>query len=138
MMTMIAMVVLATMVAIVMLVTMLWLCMELMTCVQVKQRTVASMAGLHSLTLHGNPWTCDCSLRPLIDWLVTANLPMADTPRCHAPNRLGGKRFADIPLADFACTPELLPAPRYVEANIGKQRQASLEQSAEFSRFKFP
>ena len=86
MMTMIAMVVLATMVAIVMLVTMLWLCMELMTCVQVKQRTVASMAGLHSLTLHGNPWTCDCSLRPLIDWLGTANLPMVDTPRCHAPH----------------------------------------------------
>ena len=37
---------------------------------QIKARAVESMAGLHSLTLHGNPWGCDCGLRPLLDWLV--------------------------------------------------------------------
>ena len=85
-----------------------------------KQRTVESMGKLHSLTLHGNPWKCDCQLRPLIDWLVDANLPMVDLPRCKSPDRLSGQRFADIALDNFACTPELLPSPRYIEANIGK------------------
>lgn len=78
------------------------------------------MGKLHSLTLHGNPWKCDCQLRPLIDWLVDANLPMVDLPRCKSPDRLAGQRFADIALDNFACTPELLPSPRYIEANIGK------------------
>ena len=90
---------------------------------QIKARAVESMSGLHSLTLHGNPWGCDCGARPLLDWLVSANLPMVDTPRCHAPPRLAGQRFADIPLSKFACAPELLPGPRYVEANIGEWGQ---------------
>ena len=42
-------------------------------CAQIKARAVESMSGLHSLTLHGNPWTCDCGLRPLLDWLVRHN-----------------------------------------------------------------
>ena len=78
------------------------------------------MGGLHSLTLHGNPWQCDCHLRALIDWLVVANLPMVDLPRCKAPKRLEGQRFADIALDNFACSPELLTSPRYIEANVGK------------------
>ena len=45
---------------------------------------------------------------------------MVDTPRCQYPARLAGQRFADIPLSKFACAPELLPGPRYVEANIGE------------------
>ena len=78
------------------------------------------MEKLHSLTLHGNPWNCDCHLRPLIDWLMVANLPMVDLPRCKVPQRLAGQRFADITIDNFACPPELLPSARYVEANKGE------------------
>jgi len=86
---------------------------------QLKQRTVESVAKLHSLTLHGNPWACDCHLRPLLNWLQDANLPMVDLPKCRTPKRLAGQRFADIPLENFACPPEIIAASRYIEANIG-------------------
>ena len=83
------------------------------------------MEGLHSLSLHGNPWRCDCHLRPLIKWLMVANLPMVDLPRCKSPARLEDRRFADVSLEDFACTPELLSSPRYLEANVGEWREVS-------------
>ena len=83
------------------------------------------MGKLHSLTLHGNPWKCDCQLRPLIDWLVDANLPMVDLPRCKSPDRLSGQRFADIAptglLHKTVCDTQLagysLPANTLVMAN---------------------
>ena len=87
---------------------------------EIKQKTVESVAKLHSLTLHGNPWKCDCELRPLIDWLMVANLPMVDVPKCKMPRRLAGKRFTDIGIDNFACPPELMAATRYIESNIGK------------------
>lgn len=86
---------------------------------EIKQKTVESVAKLHSLTLHGNPWKCDCELRPLIDWLMVANLPMVDLPKCKTPRRLAGKRFTDIAIDNFACPPELMAATRYIESNIG-------------------
>lgn len=86
---------------------------------EIKQKTVESVAKLHSLTLHGNPWKCDCELRPLIDWLMVANLPMVDLPKCKTPRRLSGKRFTDIAIDNFACPPELMAATRYIESNIG-------------------
>lgn len=58
------------------------------------------------------------------DWLVTANLPMVDLPSCSSPRRLAGQRFpATIPAEQFACPPELRPAVRYIEANIGKENE---------------
>lgn len=86
---------------------------------EIKQKTVESVEKLHSLTLHGNPWKCDCELRPLIDWLMVANLPMVDLPKCKTPRRLAGKRFTDIAIDNFACPPELMAATRYIESNIG-------------------
>ena len=87
---------------------------------EVRQKTVESMEGLHSLSLHGNPWRCDCHLVHLIKWLMVANLPMADLPRCRSPSRLSGQRFADVTLDNFACSPELLSSPTYLEANVGE------------------
>ena len=87
---------------------------------EIRQKTVDSMEGLHSLSLHGNPWRCDCHLTHLINWLMVANLPMVDLPRCRSPPRLTGQRFADVTLDNFACTPELLSTPRYLEANVGE------------------
>ena len=45
---------------------------------------------------------------------------MVDTPRCQAPARLAGQRFADIPLSKFACAPELSPTSMYLTVPRGK------------------
>ena len=36
------------------------------------------------------------------------------------PQRLAGLKFANLQVDEFACPPELLSAPRYVEANVGE------------------
>ena len=78
------------------------------------------VAGLHAIELANNPWSCDCRLRPLKHWLVTNNVPHSADPQCHSPPRLAGQPFANLQVDEFACPPELLSAPRYVEANAGK------------------
>lgn len=81
---------------------------------------MASFAGLHAIELGNNPWACDCRLRPLKQWLVSNNVPHSLDPTCDSPPRLAGQQFANLQVDEFACPPELLSAPRYVEANVGK------------------
>ena len=38
--------------------------------------------SLHGLSLHDNPWHCDCGLRPLRDWLVRTNVARLYEPVC--------------------------------------------------------
>ena len=77
-------------------------------------------SGLHVIELANNPWACDCRLRPLKHWLVSNNVPYSMDPKCARPPRLAGQQFANLQVDEFACPPELLSAPRYVEANVGK------------------
>ena len=77
-------------------------------------------AGLHAIELANNPWACDCRLRPLKHWLVSNNVPHSTDPTCAMPQRLAGLKFANLQVDEFACPPELLSAPRYVEANVGE------------------
>jgi len=76
--------------------------------------------GLHGIELSGNPWSCDCRLRALKEWIVTANVPHTIEPTCASPPRLENKQFAELSVEEFACPPDLLSAPRFVEANAGK------------------
>ena len=78
--------------------------------------------GLHGIELSGNPWSCDCRLRALKEWIVTANVPHTIEPTCASPPRLENKQFAELAVEEFACPPDLLSAPRFVEANAGKAR----------------
>ena len=78
------------------------------------------MTGLHGIELSGNPWSCDCRLRPLKEWLIAANVPQTVEPTCSTPPRLESKKFAELSVDEFACPPDLLSAPRFVEANAGK------------------
>ena len=41
-------------------------------------------------------------------------------PKCARPPRLAGQQFANLQVDEYACPPELLSAPRYVEANMGE------------------
>ena len=78
-------------------------------------------SGLHAIELSDNPWICDCRLQPLKEWLTEANVPYLHEPKCASPApRLTGKVFSQLRLDEFACPPELLTMPRYVEANTGE------------------
>ena len=83
------------------------------------------LTGLHAIELANNPWSCDCRLRPLKHWLVSNNVPHSVDPQCHSPPRLAGRPFSNLQVDEFACPPELLSAPRYVEANAGKVTKSS-------------
>jgi len=92
---------------------------------ELRQKTVESITGLHAIELANNPWACDCRLRPLKHWLVSNNVPHSTDPTCAMPQRLAGLKFANLQVDEFACPPELLSAPRYVEANVGENATLS-------------
>jgi len=54
---------------------------------QLKRRLVEEVFGNHSSTsqidLHGNPYTCDCHLMPLFDWLKTTRARLVNKVSCN-------------------------------------------------------
>ena len=58
-------------------------------------------------------------MRPLKDWLEEQNVPHQVDPTCQTPARIERRAFSSLSLEEFACSPELLVAPRYVEATAG-------------------
>ena len=60
-------------------------------------------------------------MRPLKHWLADQNVPHEVDPTCSTPSRIGSRSFSNLKLEEFACPPELLLAPRYVEATAGTQ-----------------
>ena len=60
-------------------------------------------------------------MRPLKHWLADQNVPHEVDPTCSTPSRIGSRSFSSLKLEEFACPPELLLAPRYVEATAGTQ-----------------
>ncbi|XP_004708703.1 immunoglobulin superfamily member 10 [Echinops telfairi] len=78
------------------------------------QEMVSYMPGLESLYLHGNPWTCDCNLKWLSDWIREKpdvikckrdrSAPGAQQcPLCVDPRASKGKPLAVVPAAAFQC-----------------------------------
>ncbi|GIY96665.1 leucine-rich repeat and fibronectin type-III domain-containing protein 5 [Caerostris extrusa] len=55
-------------------------------------KTMISFKFLHGITLDGNPWTCDCELRGLRQWLNDNNVPYIP-PACYRPVRLRDKNM---------------------------------------------
>ena len=62
------------------------------------------------MELFGNPWRCDCRLRALKRWLVSANVPLTEDAACSEPRRLRGKKFGALAAEEFACPPMVAPA----------------------------
>ncbi|XP_040860524.1 leucine-rich repeat-containing protein 26 [Ochotona curzoniae] len=64
---------------------------------------LAALPSLNALTLRGNPWTCDCALRPLCTWLRRHPRPASETEPllCASPRRLTLSRLTALPDAAF-------------------------------------
>ncbi|XP_032708404.1 immunoglobulin superfamily member 10 [Lontra canadensis] len=78
------------------------------------QEMISSMPDLESLYLHGNPWTCDCHLKWLSDWIQekpdiikckkdrSPSSPQ-QCPLCVNPRISKGTPLALVPAAAFLC-----------------------------------
>ncbi|XP_036864144.2 immunoglobulin superfamily member 10 isoform X1 [Manis javanica] len=78
------------------------------------QEMVSYMPNLESLYLHGNPWTCDCHLKWLSDWIQekpdiikckkdrSPSSPQ-QCPLCMNPRTSKGKPLAMVPAVAFRC-----------------------------------
>ncbi|KAL6053803.1 hypothetical protein STEG23_030625, partial [Scotinomys teguina] len=76
---------------------------------------VSYMPNLEGLYLHGNPWTCDCHLKWLSDWIRgkpdvikckkdrSPSSPQ-QCPLCMNPKISKGKPLAMVPVGAFLCT----------------------------------
>ncbi|VDP32545.1 unnamed protein product [Soboliphyme baturini] len=62
---------------------------------------------LKVLNLMHNVWRCDCELRPFIAWQMGKYL--TEPPTCESPPRVGGKRWDQLKLDEFACAPNASP-----------------------------
>lgn len=76
---------------------------------ELRPRLVDSLSNLHELTVHNNPWNCDCRLRKLRKWLVEKNVPYEVSPVCAKPKRIENRTFDEMGEQEFACIPEILP-----------------------------
>ncbi|XP_077016894.1 immunoglobulin superfamily member 10 [Tamandua tetradactyla] len=79
------------------------------------QEMVSYMPALESLYLHGNPWTCDCHLKWLSEWIQEksdvikckkdrSTSTSQQCPLCVNPRMSKGKPLAMAPAAAFLCT----------------------------------
>ncbi|KAK3881327.1 hypothetical protein Pcinc_014221 [Petrolisthes cinctipes] len=67
--------------------------------------------------LDGNPWHCDCHLRPLSRWVQDKNLAASVQPVCETPLWLAGRDWQMLPPAQFVCAPVVTAAaPRVLAA----------------------
>ncbi|XP_036917694.1 immunoglobulin superfamily member 10 [Sturnira hondurensis] len=86
------------------------------------QEMISYMPDLESLYLHGNPWTCDCHLKWLSDWMQEkpdiikckkdrSPSSSQQCPLCMDPRSSKGKPLATVPAAAFLCVkPNIDPA----------------------------
>ena len=77
-------------------------------------------SSLHGISLHDNPWNCDCQLRHLRDWLVQKNIPRLYEPTCHTPHRLTGFKITTVSVTEFACLPVVSPTSMFITVREGK------------------
>ncbi|XP_038001179.1 immunoglobulin superfamily member 10 [Motacilla alba alba] len=78
------------------------------------QEMFSYMSELESIYLHGNPWSCDCSLQGLAGWAQERpdvikcrkerSSGVQQCPVCARPKTHNGRSLVDLPPASFSCT----------------------------------
>ncbi|XP_061861283.1 immunoglobulin superfamily member 10 [Colius striatus] len=78
------------------------------------QEMLSYMSELESIYLHGNPWSCDCSLQWFAEWAKERpdvikckkdrSSGAQQCPICASPKNHNGKSLVDIPSASLTCT----------------------------------
>ncbi|CAN8190319.1 unnamed protein product [Coccothraustes coccothraustes] len=78
------------------------------------QEMFSYMSELESIYLHGNPWSCDCSLQGFAGWAQERpdvikcrkerSSGVQQCPVCASPKNHNGKSLVDLPSASFTCT----------------------------------
>ncbi|XP_069970273.1 uncharacterized protein [Penaeus vannamei] len=79
---------------------------------------VLPLVAIHELHMDGNPWHCDCALRPLREWMVERNVAFSEPPSCLRPKRLQDHHWQTLTLDEFVCVPKVAAvAPRVLAAH---------------------
>ncbi|XP_075013630.1 immunoglobulin superfamily member 10 [Calonectris borealis] len=78
------------------------------------QEMFSYMSELESIYLHGNPWSCDCNLQWLAEWVKERpdvikckkdrSSGAQQCPVCASPTNCKGKSLVDIPSASLTCS----------------------------------
>ncbi|KAK2576093.1 hypothetical protein KPH14_007428 [Odynerus spinipes] len=86
-----------------------WLRLDGNRLTYVPDRTLPLGGNLRGLTLHNNPWLCDCRLRTLQAWLKESApaAPQESEPICDAPPRLRARQIKTVKVNELACLPRI-------------------------------
>uniref|UniRef100_A0A8B9ZIS7 Immunoglobulin superfamily member 10 n=1 Tax=Anas platyrhynchos TaxID=8839 RepID=A0A8B9ZIS7_ANAPL len=78
------------------------------------QEMFSYMSELESIYLHGNPWSCDCSLQWFAEWsrqrpdVIKCKKDRSSgaqqCPVCASPQNYKGRNFVTVPSASLTCT----------------------------------
>ncbi|EGI60801.1 Netrin-G1 ligand [Acromyrmex echinatior] len=86
-----------------------WLRLDGNRLTYVPDHTLPLGGNLRGLTLHNNPWQCDCRLRIMQAWLKESApaAPQESEPICDSPARLHGKQIKSLKINELACLPRI-------------------------------
>ncbi|XP_011496152.1 PREDICTED: immunoglobulin superfamily member 10-like [Ceratosolen solmsi marchali] len=75
----------------------------------VPENVLPLSASLHDLSMHGNPWRCDCLLSTLRDWLMASQIQTSQEmePSCAEPLTLMKRSVRTLKIQDLACIPRV-------------------------------
>ncbi|KAM9375420.1 matrix-remodeling-associated protein 5 [Pholidichthys leucotaenia] len=82
--------------------------------------TLKTVPRLELLSLHGNPWTCDCQLHWLVEWSTTNKGVIKCKrergskeicPQCSSPQNLNGTHLLELPPDKLTCERPTLRSP---------------------------
>ncbi|XP_055538269.1 uncharacterized protein LOC129725896 isoform X1 [Wyeomyia smithii] len=71
----------------------------------IAQNALFNASSLHSLSLENNPLTCDCTMRPFVEWLSTARIASQDVlgAVCATPPHLEGASLLQVTVDAMKC-----------------------------------
>ncbi|XP_053655961.2 uncharacterized protein [Cherax quadricarinatus] len=87
--------------------------------VHLLQELLVPLKALHGLNLNENPWNCNCSLRPLRQWMLNHKISSVVPPNCARPKRLSGRSWQTLALDEFVCPPQITAITLRVIASRG-------------------